>query len=304
MPHETNLRKLLGSIEAGGTHFKCAIGYGDGATVEIQTLPTTSPAETYINAVSFFRQHERSYGPVEALGIAHFGPLELDPNSDQYGQVLSTVKPGWSSTEVLGFFRKALNVPIALQTDVNGAAIGERYFGAAKGYDDFVYVTVGTGIGASVSIGGKLVHGGSHPEIGHIEIHQNSAIDTYPGTCTFHGNCLEGLASGPAIEQRWGLAGEKLPEGHPAWELQAKYLASLCANLRYCYAPKRIIFGGGVMSQKSLLPLIRKHCEDQINAYIPPPSSGYDNFIVATQLNGMAALKGGLLMATELLASG
>ena len=292
---------LVGSIEAGGTHFHCAIGYGDGTILKTGTFPTTSPLKTYRRVLDFFQNQPRVGDAIEALGISHFGPLALDKNATQYGRVRSTTKPQWAQTDVYGYFRKALGVPVALQTDVEGAAIGEHQFGASRDIDNFVYVTVGTGIGASVFIKGQLLQGSTHLEIGHMEIHQDRTVDDYDGCCSFHGNCLEGLASGPAIRHRWGTAGEKLATAHPAWALQARYLSALCANLRYCYSPEKIIFGGGVMSQETLLPLIRQCCEDQIGAYLAAPSDGYENFIVPSQLSGLAALKGGLHMATQAL---
>lgn len=299
--HNTMTDSPLGSIEAGGTNFNCAIGHGNGTTLETQTFPTTSPSETYEKVLQFFEQHKNKYGPIQALGIAHFGPLELNENSAHYGKILTTAKPGWAWTDACGYFQEALQVPIAFQTDVNGAAIGEHHFGAARNIRNFVYVTVGTGIGVSVFINGKLAQGSAPPEIGHMEVPQKWALDTYEGCCAFHSNCLEGLASGPAIERRWGLAGQDLPNDHPAWALQASYLAGLCANLRYFYAPEKIIFGGGVMRRDILIPAIRTLCKAHINGYLPEPTAGYENFIVATPLNGLAALKGGLVMAGEAL---
>jgi fructokinase len=291
----------LGSIEAGGTNINCAVGLEDGTVLDTVTIPTTTPSDSYAKVLRIFAEFEENHGAIGALGIAHFGPLELDDRSINYGQVLATPKPGWAGADPRAHFQNALQIPVALQTDVNGSAIGERHFGAGRDIENFAYVTVGTGIGVSAFACGKLVHGSSHPEIGHIAIVQDEEIDTYEGCCAFHGNCLEGLASGTAIERRWGIKGQDLPTDHAAWALEAQYLAQLCASLRYFYAPEKIIFGGGVMRREALLESIRTQCEGLIGNYLAAPNGGYDDFIVNTPLRGLAALKGGLVMAANAL---
>ncbi|MGL1958853.1 MAG: ROK family protein [Colwellia sp.] len=291
---------LVGGIEAGGTKFKCVVGYSNGEIVANKTFPTTNPTDTLAQAKAFFIESIGIFGEIKALGIAHFGPVDIDTSSTNYGTILATTKKNWSGTDVVNYFANAFCVPILFQSDVNGAAIGEHHLGNAKGIDNFVYITVGTGIGGGVFINGELLNHKSHAEIGHMMIPKNIDDDTFKGCCSFHSDCLEGLASGPAIEERWGTAGQWLEENHQAWQLEAHYLALLCINLTYSLAPEKIIFGGGVMQQPQLIPLIREKFIVMMKGYAP--ASYYpenEHYISPTGLGEDSAIKGTLILAKQ-----
>ena len=300
MINQNSGKMLVGAIEGGGTKFNCVTGYGNGDIVAKQAFPTTTPEETLTRAARFFQMDGAASNSIEALGIAQFGPLGLDRTAENYGKLLMTAKPGWSGFDIIGFFSGIFDVPIALQTDVNGAAIGEYFLGAAQGNDNFVYVTVGTGIGGGIFVNGQLLNNNKHPEIGHMLVQHDLQKDDFPGCCPFHGNCLEGLASGPAIRKRWGLAGEELVPNHPAWELEAHYLARLCVNLTCCYAPEKIIFGGGVMQQKQIFPALHKEFLTLMAGYMPALNDKtIGQYIVPSALGGDAATRGGLILAQQ-----
>jgi fructokinase len=260
---------IYGGVEAGGTKFVCAIGTGP-EDLERSVFPTTSPEETIARTIAFFRDGP----PLRGLGIASFGPVGLDPRSDSYGYITSTPKAGWSNTDVAGELGRALGVRVGFDTDVNAAALAESRWGCARGLDDVVYLTVGTGIGGGALAGGKLVHGLVHPEMGHVRIPHDRATDPFPGACPYHGDCLEGLACGPAIEQRWGKRAENLPVDHPAWRLEARYLAAGIVNIVCTLSPRRIIMGGGVMEQDHLFPMIREEVATLLNGYVNAPEIG------------------------------
>ena len=224
---------LWGGIEAGGTKFVCAVATDANDILAESRFPTTTPAETIERAVAFFREHQGS-GGLAALGIASFGPVDPNPNSPTFGTITTTPKPGWAHTDLAGAIGEALSVPVGFDTDVNGAALAEYRWGAAEGLDTFVYLTIGTGIGGGCVANGKLVHGLIHPEMGHIRVPHDRDHDPFPGVCPFHGDCLEGLAAGPAIESRWGQRAETLPADHPAWPLEANYLALGLVNIICC----------------------------------------------------------------------
>jgi len=291
---------LVGAVEAGGTKFNCVIGGGHGHIIMRQSFPTTHPAETLGRAAAFFQQGISVHGPIQALGIAQFGPVAINPADENYGKILLSAKAGWSGTDIVGYFSPLLDVPIAFQSDVNGAAIGEYYFGAAKGIDNFVYIGVGTGIGGGVFVNGQVINNRNHPEIGHMLVPHDRERDAFAGCCPFHQDCLEGLASGSAIRDRWGDSGEELGADHPAWPLEAHYLAILCVNLSCCYAPERIILGGGVMAQQQLLPLIRAQVLSLMRDYIPGVNRAMiERYIVPTSLGGDAGTRGALILAQQ-----
>jgi fructokinase len=260
---------VYGGVEAGGTKFVCATGTSPH-DLERTTFPTTTPDETIGRAIEFFRGR----GPVKSLGIASFGPLDLDPRSALYGHITSTPKSGWRNTAIAGVLGRALGVPVSIDTDVNAAALAESRWGAARRVDDVVYLTVGTGIGGGALAGGRLVHGLVHPEMGHMHVPHDRIADPYGGVCPFHGDCLEGLASGPAMEQRWGMRAEELPLDHPAWHLEAHYLAAGIVNLICTLSPRRVIMGGGVMNQLHLFPMIREAVCGALNGYVAVPEIG------------------------------
>ena len=288
---------LWGGIEAGGTKFVCAVARGPGDLMAETRFPTTIPAETIGRAVAFFRQQS----PMQAIGIASFGPLDPNPSSPTFGHITSTPKPNWGHVDLAGEVRRALSVPVSFDTDVNGAALAEGLWGAAQGLDTFVYLTVGTGIGGGCVANGRVVHGLVHPEMGHMRIPHDLEDDPLPGACPYHGDCLEGLAAGPAIEARWGQRAETLPPDHPAWPLEANYLALGLVNIIGCLSPQRIILGGGVMHQAQLFPLIRHRVQDLLNNYLKSPSilDHIDDYIVPPNLGDQAGVWGAIALAQQ-----
>jgi fructokinase len=285
---------LYGGIEAGGTKFVCAVGTSPDNLRAIR-FPTTSPTETIERALEFFRTQP----PIVALGIASFGPIDLHPESKTWGYVTTTPKPGWANVDLAGAIRRALNVPVAFDTDVNAAALGEHRWGAAHGLDSFIYLTIGTGIGGGGLSAGKLLHGLIHPEMGHLRLPHDWAHDPFPGACPYHGDCFEGLASGPAIEKRWGQRGETLPVNHPAWELEAHYIALALVNYICVLSPQRIILGGGVMEQAQLFPLIRREVIELLKGYIQSPTivERSEEYIVPPGLGTRAGVLGAIALA-------
>jgi fructokinase len=291
---------LWGGIEAGGTKTVCAVGTGpDDLRAEVR-FPTTTPAKTIDRAVEFFRQQQKA-APLAAIGVASFGPLGLNPDSPSFGYVTTTPKPGWAHTDLAGTIRRELCLPVGFDTDVNGAALAEHRWGAARGSDSFLYLTVGTGIGGGGMVHGNLIHGLHHPEMGHICIPHDWTRDPYAGSCPYHGDCLEGLASGPAMEDRWGQRAETLPKDHPAWPLEADYLALGLVNLISILVPQRIIMGGGIMRQHSLFPLVRRRVQAWLNGYLHVPMilQQVDDYIVAPGLGHRSGVLGAIALAQQ-----
>ena len=289
---------LYGGIEAGGTKFVCAVGAGpDDVRAEMQ-FPTTTPAETIGRAIAFFRAQPV---PPAAIGIGSFGPLDPDPTSPTFGYISSTPKSGWSHVDFVGMIRPALDVPVGFDTDVNAAALGEHRWGAAQGLDSFIYLTIGTGIGGGGMMNGRLMHGLIHPEMGHIRIPHDREADPFAGCCPYHGDCLEGLAAGPALAQRWGQPAETLPADHPAWDLEAHYLALALANFICTLSPQRIVMGGGVMDQPQLFPLVRRKVQDLLNGYVQAPDilNEIDGYIVPPGLGKRAGVLGAIALARK-----
>jgi fructokinase len=295
------MTELLGGIEAGGTKFVCAVGTGpDDIRAEIR-FATTEPDETLAQAIEFFREQQREKGKLRAVGIAAFGPVDPDPKSTRFGYITSTPKPKWKNTDVAGVIRRALGVPVGFDTDVNGAALGEWRWGAAQDLDTFIYLTVGTGIGGGGMFNGQLMHGLLHPEMGHLLIPHDWEADPYAGHCPYHGDCLEGLASGPAIGERWGQASETLPAGHPAWELEANYLSYALVNLILALSPQRIVIGGGVMKQEQLFPMIHARVPQLLNSYVQSPAilEEIESYIVPPGLAGKAGVLGAMVLGEQ-----
>jgi fructokinase len=279
----------FGGIEAGGSKFVCAVGSGP-ADIETFEFPTTQPAETIARAVEFFRAR----APVAAVGIASFGPIDPNPGSPTFGYITSTPKKNWRNCDFAGTVGRALGAPIAFDTDVNGAALAEFHWGAARGLGNFIYVTVGTGIGGGAMLDGRLLHGRLHPEMGHVRIPHDGLRDPFPGNCPYHGDCLEGLAAGPAIEARWGRPGHLLPDGHAAWDLEAEYLALGIVNWTCTLAPQRVILGGGVMERGELFPSVRVRVAELLNGYLEAPE------IVPAELGVRAGVLGAIGLASDL----
>jgi len=289
-----------GGIEAGGTKFVCAVGSGpDDIRAEIR-LPTESPDTTLGSVIDFFKQ-QQDQNEIAAIGVASFGPVDPDPASPGFGYITNTPKPGWAHTPVVPLLRDAFGVPVGFDTDVNVAALGEHRWGAARGVDTFVYLTIGTGIGGGGMVDGKLMHGLLHPEMGHIAIPHDWERDSFAGTCPFHGDCWEGLANGPALEARWGQPGETLPSAHEAWELEAHYLAWGVANIMMILSPKMIVMGGGVMEQEHIFPLVRRKVKSHLNGYIQSETvlQGLDDYIVPPALGGRSGVLGAIALAQQ-----
>lgn len=292
------MERMYGGIEAGGTKFVCAVGRDPGDLHAETQIPTTTPNETLDRVISFFRE-QCSKMPIAKIGIGAFGPLDLNPKSSTFGYITSTPKPGWSNVDLIGTIQRGLEIPVRIDTDVNAAALGEYRWGTAQGLDTFVYLTIGTGIGGGGMCGGRLLHGLIHPEMGHIRVPHDWTRDPFPGICPFHGDCLEGLASGPALESRWRQAGETLPPDHPAWELQAQYLALALVNFTCTLSPQRIVLGGGVMEQHQLLVLIRKKFQELLNGYIRASAilERIDDYIVPPGLGQRVGVLGAIALA-------
>jgi fructokinase len=289
---------LCGGVEAGGTTFVCAVAAGPNRVHAQTEFPTTNPQDTIARAVAFFAGQPE---PVEALGIGSFGPVDPDPASPTFGHITSTPKSGWRNVDIRGRFYSALQVPVGFDTDVNAAALGEHRWGAAQDVDTFVYITVGTGIGGGAMIAGNLLHGLVHPEMGHVRIPHDRTRDPFEGVCPFHGDCLEGLATGPAIEARWEQRGENLPGDHPAWPLEAHYLALGLVDIICTLSPQRIILGGGVMERTFLFPMIRSRVRDLLNGYIQAPAitDQIDAYIVPPGLGRQAGVLGAIALAAR-----
>jgi fructokinase len=289
---------VYGGIEAGGTKFVCVVASGPEDVRAIERFPTTSPEETLGRAVSFFKKQE---APIAALGVASFGPLDLDLSSPTYGRVAETPKPGWTSADVVGYLQDALQVQVGFDTDVNGAALGEHRWGAGQGMDPFLYLTIGTGIGGGGIYNGKTMHGLVHPEMGHMRLPHDFEADPFPGVCPFHGDCFEGLAAGPALEKRWGQRAETLPADHPAWELEAHYIGMALANLVLSLSPQRIVLGGGVMDSPVLFPLLRTKVLNSLAGYVRSPAilEQIDSYIVPPGLGSRAGVLGAIALAEQ-----
>ena len=296
---------VYAAIEAGGTKFVCAIGTADGTLLERARFATRDPDSTLTEARAFFEAAAQRHGTPRALGIASFGPLELDPNAPLYGHLLRTPKPGWHNADLLAPFAR-LGITIALDTDVNAAALAESVWGAGRrpdgtSLDTLVYVTVGTGIGGGVVVHGRTLHGLMHPELGHIHPRLHPDDAGFAGICPHHGDCLEGLANGPAIVARLGHELGNASETHPIWNIEADYLGQLCAQLTLTLSPHRIALGGGVMQHARLFPLIRARTQRWLGGYIARREleNGIDDYIVAPGLDDRSGILGALLLAVK-----
>ncbi|WP_195576253.1 ROK family protein [Paenibacillus sp. 1001270B_150601_E10] len=287
----------IGAIEGGGTKFVVGVGTVDGQIEMVESFPTTTPEETMGKTVEFFRDKG-----VSAIGFGSFGPVDLNKQSATYGHIAKTPKPHWSGYDVVGHLKKHFDVPIGFDTDVNAAALGEATYGAAKGLNSCLYITIGTGIGAGAVVEGKLVHGLTHPEMGHIIVRRHPE-DAYEGKCPYHGDCLEGLAAGPAIEARWGVKAYELAEDHKAWEFQAYYIAQALMNYMLIISPEKIILGGGVSKQRHLLPRIHDELRKLLNGYVDHPAilEHADSYIVTPGLEDRAGITGSLALGVQAL---
>ena len=289
--------KKFGAIEAGGTKFLVAIGDINGNITNRETIPTTTPKETISKIIEYFKKN-----PVDSIGLACFGPIDPDKNSKTYGYITTTPKPGWANYDICGEIKKEINVPIGFDTDVNGACLGEAKFGGAKGLNNALYLTIGTGIGGGALVEGNLLHGLLHPEMGHISIVRKDD-DNYEGICPFHKCCLEGMCSGPAIEARYGMKGADIPKDHKAWDLIGYYIGQACSIYVLTLSPKKIIIGGGVMNRTHVFDYIRKYTQQFLNKYIQKNEvfNEIDNYIVPSQLGDNSGILGAIALAVDAL---
>ncbi|MBY8911883.1 ROK family protein [Bacillus sp. YC2] len=288
---------MLGAIEAGGTKFVCAAGNKDGTILDRIEFPTGKPNETLDQVIRYFRNF-----PIKAIGIGSFGPIDVRPNSKTCGCITATPKTEWRNYPFLQTIKNAFDIPAGFTTDVNAAALGEASFGAAKGSDSCLYLTVGTGIGAGAIMNGRFVQGLSHPEMGHIYVRRHPD-DHYKGNCPYHTDCLEGLAAGPAIEKRWGKKAVLLTDKQEVWELEGYYIAEALLQYIYILSPEKIILGGGVMKQKQLFPYIFENVQKLNGKYIDYTQFSDDigSYIVPPQLGIHSGAAGGLVLAQQAL---
>ena len=285
---------LFGALEAGGTKMVCAIGNENGEILERISIPTETPEITMPRMAEFFKGKE-----IASLGIACFGPIDLNRSSETYGYITTTPKLPWKNYDICGYFRKELNIPVGFDTDVNGSMLGEATWGCAKDLDTAIYITIGTGVGVGVMAGGRLLHGMLHPEAGHILMPVRSD-DTYAGKCPYHGTCLEGMAAGPAIEARWGAPAKELADRPEVWDLEAYYLAHALTSYIMILSPQKIIMGGGVMHQTQLMDKVRAYVKEMVNGYLVTKElEDLENYIVLPSLDDnqgiMGALKLGMM---------
>jgi fructokinase len=291
-----------GGIEAGGTKFVCMAGNSPDDVWAAASIPTSTPKDTFRSVLEFFREVQK-IGALRGIGIASFGPIELDPTAPKYGYITTTPKQGWRNINVVGVLQTALDIPVAFDTDVNGAALGEYKWGAGKDLKNFLYLTVGTGIGGGLVINGSPLMGIGHPEMGHIRIPHDLEADPFRGNCPYHRDCFEGLASGPAIEARWGVSPSELPPDHRAWHLEANYLALALTNYIFIFSPQRIIIGGGILNMPGLLEKTRAAVMRLMGGYLGNSEmiDNIDSYIVKPQLGGRAGVLGAIALAKDRL---
>jgi fructokinase len=288
--------RLYGAIEAGGTKFICAVGDENGKILDQVRFETRDPTATLTEVCSYFGAAGHKFGPLTAIGVGSFGPLDLNPASSTFGFITTTPKPGWKNFDLVGALTQLTNRPVCLDTDVNGAALGELRWGAGVGLDSLAYVTVGTGIGVGVVHHGRAVHGIMHPEMGHIFVRRHPADASFAGICPFHGDCLEGLACGAAVVARTGRALKDAPPSDPIWAIEADYLGQLCAVLALSHAPQRIVIGGGVM-QPQLYPVVHERMLHWLHGYIGAAELQNVHYVTAPGLGGAAGIQGALSLA-------
>lgn len=287
---------LFGALEAGGTKMVMAVGDEDGRILEQKTIPTTTPEETMPQIIEYFKEKIREKG-MAALGVGAFGPVDVVKGSTTYGYILNTPKLAWKQYNLAGTLEKELGIPVGLDTDVNGSCLGEMTYGCAKGMDTVVYITIGTGIGAGIAVGGKLLHGMLHPEAGHILIAKNSH-DPGKSVCPYHDSCFEGLASGPSIEARWGKKSVELVDNTEVWELESEYIAKGLVNIILTLSPQKIILGGGVMHQEQLFPMIRNKVSELLNDYYTTKElERLEDYIVPASLQDNQGIMGAVRLA-------
>ena len=289
---------LYGGIEGGGTKFLCAVGSSPEHLVAEERFPTTTPVETLRQVSDFFTPY---VSRMASIGLGSFGPFDTDPASPTYGYITTTPKPGWAYTNILGMLRDKIQLPIVADMDVVVAGLGEAKCGASKNDSHSLYLTIGTGIGGGYILGGRPLRGLVNLEMGHIRLARDPNLDPFPGSCPYHGDCFEGLASGPALQARFGRRGETLPDDHPFWQLEAGYIAQALVNYILTLAPKRIIIGGGVMQKDFMFPTVRKKTQELLNGYISHELllRKIDAYIVPPELGSRSGVLGAIALAME-----
>jgi fructokinase len=293
---------LYGAIEAGGTKFVCLVASDVTHILAEVTIPTGDPGPTLSSVAGFFQRATAGAGAqLDALGLGCFGPLDVHPESPTFGTITSTPKVPWRGFNIRQALQTALKAPVFLDTDVNAAALGEATWGAARGLTDFLYLTVGTGVGGGALVNGRPLHGLTHAEMGHVLLPHDLTRDPFPGVCPYHGDCFEGLASGPALRARWGQDPEDLPEGHPGWQLEARYIAQALMDFVLTLSPQKVILGGGVMHQRQLFPLIRSDLLDLLRGYVQSPAilDQMDEYVVPPGLGDRSGVLGALALAMQ-----
>ena len=298
--------KWYGGIEAGGTKFNCIIAQDPEHIFLETTIQTNTPEITIPEVINFFKEGEKRLGQnLSAMGIACFGPVNLNQADPLFGSITSTPKVQWQNTPLLNLLKPHFNIPFGFDTDVNGAALGEGKWGAGQGLSDFIYMTIGTGIGGGVISNGKPVHGLIHPELGHILMRHDFEKDPFAGICPYHGDCLEGLACGPAMTKRWGVSTHDMAPDHPAWDLEALYLGQAVHNFCLTYSPQKIILGGGVMKKPGLIEKIREIARESLNGYVDSEQIKQINesFIVTPKLGDRAGSLGAIAIALSAASS-
>jgi len=295
------MSQVFAGIEAGGTKWVCMIANQPEDIRATTRFQTGEPEETIGSAIEFIKNNVTNSEDLLGIGIGSFGPLDLNRESKSYGYLTTTPKPGWAHTDLISRFKMEFNLPIGFDTDVNAAALGEHRWGAGQGLSDFIYLTVGTGIGGAAIANQASIHGIIHPEMGHMLVPHDWDRDPFPGVCPFHGDCLEGLATGPAVQARWGQPAEQFPSDHPAWQLEAHYLGLGIANLITTLSPQRVILGGGVMQQTQLYPLIREEVRILLGDYISAAEITQVNeeYIVPPMLGSQAGVLGAIALAQQ-----
>jgi fructokinase len=294
--NQNNAKRLFGAVEAGGTKFICAIGNEDGLILDEARIETRDPTTTLTDVCRYFGAAGHKFGILTALGIGAFGPLDLKPTSSTYGFITSTPKPGWKNTDLVGALKHGINRPVYLDTDVNGAALGELRWGAGQNLESLAYITVGTGIGVGVVHHGRAVHGLMHPEVGHIFVRRHPADSTFVGICPFHTDCLEGIACGAAVVARTGRSLKDAPPTDPIWAIEADYLGQLCAQLVLTHSPQRILLGGGVM-QERLYAGVHERMLHWLHDYVAAIELQSSQYISPPGLGGSSGIKGALSLA-------
>jgi fructokinase len=289
----------FGGIDAGGTSWRCAIYEGQSKSIARVIFPTTNPVETLARAIGFFQEQAALGHKIQAIGVACFGPLAVNKADPKWGRILGTPKACWAGADVAGALAAGTGCKIEIETDVTAAALAERAWGAGQGLDDVAYVTVGTGIGAGILVNGRPIRGALHPEAGHMRVPRHGNDTAFGGVCAFHGDCIEGLASAPAIKARWGMDAADLPDDHPAWDIQAHYLAHLAVNLVLVSAVRRVIFGGGVCARPGLIDLVAAKARTLIGPYGTAAPNGAGFEIVPAGLGLDAGLLGAIWLASN-----